>query len=436
MIETKTPVRQDRKTGDEEFMAKYQELDDRTLQQKPANVFTDLQMFTATLQANLTNCTSKIQDIITRLEPSGNVVAFNCNYGHKSLPGFEKYLKLHPRRRKQQKRPRKLQGDGTCFSSAFEPVVISPSKPFFMKCFTSTGETQIPGCLVPDLSDGLAVLATWVDYLNEFKAGDSGTDGAPRKIEIEWAAANLYNFKFRVKRSCPRQIVNLKGLSTYLQALATANVEAQPEDELAPPEVNLPPGTKLVIPPGLIREVKPAVEAVKISFRMIFPEFVIRINVFSSGKVNVLGSKQYGMGKTVYDFLTALFEENWDYLVRLKPRKDSEKKNAKFRFPMPPKREIVYTVTDEEVDAWLDEVYPAAEESAILAAKKCLEQSESIKHTVSDLMGKILSIVNALDSDGFVLDEVGKEDETNHQENALEHHPPRRGIPPLHRSAE
>ena len=334
----------------------------------PNPSFEPLKMFVATLEAQLTNLHLEIDEAIEWMEPSGPVLAINCNYGHKSKAGWEKYKKLERKKKKDTNggRERKMQGDGTCFNSALEPVVqigdlVPDDKFYYMKCFTSTGQTQVPGTLMPDLSDGRAALQAWVDFLNESSAGDPDGQGGSKKIEVKWSQANMINFKSQVRRTSPRVLLNLHDLARYLQQLEDRVIVAGKTSHAGMQFVAkfLPEGTTLVAPPFQICETKPPIEDVKLSFRIAFPDRKVRVNIFQRCKINILGADSLETGQTIYDWLRTLFETNWSCFVRLQPRRDSER----FKVVRQPTRPIstvippsiprvpqVFTMTDEEVE--------------------------------------------------------------------------------------
>lgn len=78
---------------------------------------------TVTLSGRLLNVSFHEQELITKLEPTGNVVMLKCNYGTKTQDNWEepsKVKKSNRGRKKQEKpkkRQRKIQGTGECFNS-------------------------------------------------------------------------------------------------------------------------------------------------------------------------------------------------------------------------------------------------------------------------------------------------------------------------------
>ena len=169
----------------EPFLPNHKWLTDEVLLAPPAlGPLTSLTLFVCTYVAKLDNLHISFVELTERMcrNPHGCLLAINSNFGHAAQPGYEGYLKAKKpapvRTVPARGRPRKVQGDGTCFNSAVEPVItvdhpnIADDKVYFVKCFPTTGETQVPGVILPDISDGHIVLEAFVAYLNEMGVGD------------------------------------------------------------------------------------------------------------------------------------------------------------------------------------------------------------------------------------------------------------------------
>ncbi len=432
----------------EPFLPDHRSLDDSTLMALPAaGPFTPLSIFVCTYVAQLAGLRldfRKLTEIMCK-NPHGCLVAINSNFGHACQPGYEQYVKK-PRAEKPEPakkimtirgRTRKVQGDGTCFNSAIEPVIsidhpdIDEEKVYFVKCFPSTGETQVPGVLCLDYSDGRQVLDVFVAYLNELGVGaaedapapapmpapapapmpapapapapmpapapvstsapapapvstsapapastpmpvpastpvpasapapastlnaggrrkiaparpvrqvpqDIPPEGAPRKrITIVKQHPNMLNYKFRVNRNSPRILIKLANLAKYLQNMEiTKTCEGSP---LAENQMFRFDGWPTVVfPPFIIRETKPPTDNVNVSFRFDAGNSRPRVNVFQEGKVNILGAKSYEVADKIYEFFVRLFTLDWDMLVSLMPRRDSEKRQPRVPPPQLP----------------------------------------------------------------------------------------------------
>lgn len=421
----------------EVFLPDHRWLDDAVLLALPARgPLTRLALFVCTYVAKLGNLHIDFVEL-TRImckDPHGCLLALNSNFGHAAQPGFEGFLKAPkppPERRVPARgRARKVQGDGTCFNSAVEPVVaidhpgIPDDKVYFVKCFPTTGETQVPGVISPDLSDGHAVLEAFVAYLNELDVGDldedpRGRDPVPadfdaragppprRPIVIISEQPKMLNYKFRVIRNSPRILVNLHHLASYLHNLEmTKAVEGVdlPELQLA----RFAGWPALLLPPFTVRETKPPTDDVKVSFRFEGEDRAPRINVFQEGKINILGADTVEAAEKIYDYFVRLFTANWSMLVCLQPRRDLERRQVR----PPPRQPPVpqpppVRLTDTEVDSILADVLggdftaaaattaPAPESNATAAAPTPADEAQNGEESlvpdsiVNDIVGDL-----------------------------------------------
>lgn len=287
----------------------------------PDNAFSDLNLFVCTYVAKLGNINVNFEQLTHNLcnKLSGNILAINSNYGHASQVGYESFIK-HPKTATNDKkliylkgRTRKIQGDGTCFNSAIEPVIkiddIS-DKFYFIKCFPTTGETQIPGVIRDDFSDGHQVLVTFIEYLNSLQIGIQNEDNTFKQIYIVSEGPKMLNYKFRLTRENDRILINLIKIAEYLLLLE--------QDKLTNDWVT-------VEMPFVIKEIKSPVDDIKVSFRFQTSiKRAPRINIFQSGKINILGSESIESAKLIYIFLSDIFKLNWMKLINVKPLSDAE----------------------------------------------------------------------------------------------------------------
>jgi hypothetical protein len=305
---------------------------------------TALTMFVCTYVAKLGGLRVGFAELTAALcrRPHGCLLAVNSNFGHAAQPGCEAYLKAtrppaRPRAAPARNRDRKVQGDGTCFNSAVEPVVrvdhpgLPAGKVYKAKYFPTTGETQVPGVIRPDLSDGHAVLVALVAHLNAVMR-ESNLAGAALlpgdAVTIEQEQPKMLNFKFCVCLADPRMIVDLHGLAAYFVALERA-VAVEGGAPLTPAQQAWFAGwPAVVMPPLAIRETKPPTDHAKISLRFVGARRNPRVNIFQSGKVNILGADSPEVAGAIYDYFSRVFAANWARLVRLKPRPDNAARAA------------------------------------------------------------------------------------------------------------
>ena len=284
--------------------------------QIPIEVFTKLNLFVCTYVAKLGNININFEELtyILMKNLSGNVLAINSNYGHAAQKGYEHFIKSPKTKTKNntqiKNRTRKMQGDGTCFNSAIEPIIkLNDNKCYFIKCFPTTGETQIPGVIEQDNSDGHKVLLMFIDYLNKLKLGTVEND-IVKDIYIINEGPKMLNYKFRLNIVHDRILINLINLTEYLMVL---------KNNIKDTDWNI------VSLPFIIREIKSPVNDTKVSFKFqTTSSRTALIILFYRGRINILGAESYNSAQSIYDFLTQIFKLNWDRLIGLKPLKDCQ----------------------------------------------------------------------------------------------------------------
>jgi hypothetical protein len=299
----------------EKFKENHLHLLDNELLQVQDPPFTSLCMFVCTYEAHLSNLKinhEKLFELLTKKNDNwGNVVALNYNFGHAAKNGYEHYIK-HPRVidgnysiAPPGRRQRKLQGDGTCFNNTIESVIIptqtgeKTNKVYNIKCFPTTGETQVPGVIMDSLEDGKVVVQHWVNYLN------TALTISPL-ITIEREGPIMLNFKFRLIRASPRIILNLDAIASLLENVIDGKIDS----------------------PYNVREIKPPTEDLKLSVKFIVvcenrPYKKVRVNIFLRGKINILGANSFEVAHKIYDFLSHILKTKWSLLVFLQPLPDT-----------------------------------------------------------------------------------------------------------------
>jgi hypothetical protein len=230
------------------------------------------------------------------------IVALNSNYHREALPGYERFLK-EPKARAPaaapglpNRRRRQPQGNGSCINSAVEPVVYVGEQDYKMKCFPTTGVTQVPGVRREDCADGRAAVEAWVHFLNERGLGR-------RKVEIASTRVLLLNYKTAV--------CTAPGESLDLEALAGALEDAEG--------------------PFRVKVVNRACESRKMTVQLVVPcdrraggEKCVRVAFFPSGKINFQGLFCREHADQIYDWLAALFAQERARLVVTPPEPDAE----------------------------------------------------------------------------------------------------------------
>jgi len=405
-------------------------MDERKLLEKLETPFSLPVMFTCTYEARMGNINRSHRELTQLLGPlvsrsNGVVKALNSNYGHYCQPGYENFLK-HPKLVKKRttsrlgnrgvaapRKQRKPQGDGTCFNSALEVTIIpdadtappaiqkilenNPSKHYAVKSFPTTGQTQVPGVISPDLVDGTYVAQLWAKFLSGARVG-SDPDKA---VTIISERPIMMNYKFHLLRKSERIILNLQGIVDYLEGLKT--------------------GSDLL--PYPIREIKSPQDSQNLSFKCVCPTHStdykngvkkVRVNVFHRGKINILGASDAKSSLAIYDFLAALMRRKWSEFVNLQPLPD----NAKATRVEPPSAPD-YTIAPEQLlsDESLDD----------LLVNEFLPRQKAKKPPLPDL-DKIMLIAAEFsreygDSEGADLDELQRACVEENQEDSLKNHP-------------
>lgn len=254
-----------------------------------------LHIFLCTYGARLSNIQIPHSELTKMLVPSGDIKAINSNFGHSAQPGYEAYLKrATPRPAGPHipgRRVRRGEGDRTCFNSAIEPVIVldeNSKKHYALKCFSTTGQIQVPGVVDPQLADGRAVVARWADFLTAQGIGD---------VKVLSEGPIMINYNFRVRLPDDRHIIELDALVRLLKSVKD--------------------------PPFPIREVIKAKNTQKMSAKFVVSESrITRLNTFVSCKVNLLGARNQQDGETIYRFMAELFERHWPELICTLPEPD------------------------------------------------------------------------------------------------------------------
>ena len=277
--------------------------------------------------------------------PGGLVRVVNSNFGHVTAAGWDAWLKVARPRPLPGAAPgmappaRRGQGDSTCFNSAIEPVVcLAPGdrpagtprvvKVYKIKFFPSTGEIQIPGVVAADRSDGVAVVAALVAWLNSPEGSPPGT--GPRPVAVAAHRPKMLNYKWAVDwvplgARAARALVDIRELAAALDPAAARQRQRQrPRPAGAPPPLPLP------LPPFPVSEVAPPVNDVKVSFKLATGDGRrARVNFFQSGRVNLLGAADERTATEARRWLGELLAARWSDLVRLRPLTDAERARAR-----------------------------------------------------------------------------------------------------------
>lgn len=182
-----------------------------------SDMFTDPIMFLVTYRGDLSGLKMGVPEITQLLceNPSGPLVAINSNFGAACQAGYEHYIKKKKIKKKRNtpRKPRKVQGNGTCFGTSIEPCYkISTGKIFKLKCFPTGTETQVPDAREYDFSDGHEALVTHVEYLNSL-----GICGGNIKIENSGPSMLNYRFVLKERQLNTKLILDLDAIFEHLE---------------------------------------------------------------------------------------------------------------------------------------------------------------------------------------------------------------------------
>ena len=246
----------------------------------------------------------------------GGVRALNSNFGHYCQAGYERFLKCPKPPPPLRRRERKRQGDASCFNSALELTIIpgpddnpppalvavlrkNPGKYYAVKCFPSTGYTQVPGVISPDLSDGSFAVAIWARFLTE--AGVGINPALPVSYRRMADYGELQVPPSPPERSRDPQSGPHRRISEIRERIGRGASVSNPRDQ-APP--GWPEHVVQVCLSGGIK---------------------VRVKAFYRGKVNILGARDTESPLAICDYLSALFHAHWREFVVLQPLPDKAK---------------------------------------------------------------------------------------------------------------
>lgn len=272
---------------------------------------TQPELFVCTLTAILNGPSSSVKELTDKFENrcTGSLKAVDSNFGHHSQPGFSHLIKQSKKNNKSDrkkenkprviKKPRQTQGDGTCFQSMTEfNFNLGGDKEYKVKLFPTTLHVQIPGVILSDLSDGYLVIQELVNCLNNLPSTND------EKFEIGIVKPNMLNYKFRIRLPNTRVIINLNSLSKYLMNLERLKIV------IGDDVTNIEGWDHIVLCQYVIHSTKPPVGVTRVSFRIKAPNNRNpMVNIFQSGKVNILGGDSEDSRDIIYGFVSELFKK-------------------------------------------------------------------------------------------------------------------------------
>ena len=234
-----------------------------------------------------------------QLEPNKDIVAINSNFIHKAFDGFDDFI-IHPKLPTKQKKlmtmhiyhERKKVGDGTCFQSCLNIVILIDSKNYKMRYFPRSGDLQVFGVIDNDYQSGKLAVQTFVNYLKESNGiTDFGT------VEIINTNLSLLNFKYHM--ILPSNVlIDISKLDSIL------------DSELYPAPF------KIIFTINRIESIR------KLSIIFESNGKKTRVIIWPSGKINIMSATSYDDALKIYNFLGQIFESEASNVLVIIPTPD------------------------------------------------------------------------------------------------------------------
>jgi hypothetical protein len=278
---------------------------------KENELFSEAINTTNTLEGNITNVKFHEEELIGHVILSDRVVFCTCNYGTVASRDYKEIPKgkasIRGRKRKEKKKiTRKIQGNGTCFNSQITLYVTRDPPhifPFKFKVFRN-GKIQLPGATQRSIREVVKCISFVVKFLNVNVSGKSHVLADLRPVMI--------NYKFAIKLQ-PEQLIDL---NAFRQIVERDMVIMESDEPIQ--VISLIDGSRVVVP--AIESIKYTRQNVKLSVRFKTPmpqkpKKCIRLNVFKSGKLNLLGSRSLVATQIICDYIYFVFSQNMQQLV-------------------------------------------------------------------------------------------------------------------------
>lgn len=272
-------------------------------------IFTSPRGTTNTLGGFIGNIKFDEETLIKTLDPTPRVAALMCNYGCKQHEMYaepeKKKLSNRGRKKKQViKKPRKKQGSGEHFNSQITFVIYASDptgmtlqerrdlRRYKFKVFR-TGPMQIPGAKQLNIEAIIDCAHVIADMLSNHLGNPP--EKRARVLNINPV---MKNYKFTAKLR-PEQFVDLDALQEILLEMKAAQ---QPGDR------------------PWIFIITYSRQDTKLAIKFLTPipgkpKKKTRVNIFMSGKVNILGACDTEMTKEIFAMLNSLFIQRFDEIV-------------------------------------------------------------------------------------------------------------------------
>ena len=234
-----------------------------------------------------------------KFTPNEKIVAINSNFIHKAYNGFEEFIskpkKITCYKKKLMAIPgykeRKKIGDGTCFSSCLDFVILVDKKPYKMRYFPKSGDLQVFGVTDEKYRSGELVVECFVEYL--------GIQLDIDNIEIISTDLSLVNYKFVVLLP-DRSFLDITKLDNIIR------------------------NNQYLSPFPVVFIYDSIVDVRKLSVIFDCNGKKIRFILWPSGKSIILSAGNIDNAFKIYDFLRDLFTSVWDSIVISLPIPDKD----------------------------------------------------------------------------------------------------------------
>ena len=244
-----------------------------------------------------------------QLEPNKDIVAINSNFIHKAYDGFENFnaqpKKLTAKKKKLMTMPlfkeRKKVGDGTCFQSCLDFVILIDSKNYRMRYFPRSGDLHVFGVIDENFRSGELAVQTFVNYLKE-------SNGLTEFETVEIIKCNPSLLNFKCHMILPSNfLVDISKLDSILAS------------DLYPP------------PFKILYRADPIESIRKLSILFESNGKKTRVIIWPSGKINIMSASSYDDALKIYNFLGQIFESEASNVFAIIPTPDPKTPGRKGR---------------------------------------------------------------------------------------------------------
>lgn len=257
---------------------------------------------TNTLAGFLINTKFTEEHIINECAPDDRIVLIRCNFGMKHYDKYEPPKQKPPTAKQLAKKPRKKQGAGTDFNSQITMYVRtgdkalstddekypSNTKVYKVKIFRN-GKIQIPGCLPSNIDDVIKYVNVVAAKLNaHLHVKNENPENQTRLMVL---TPVMKNFKMFIRMESKQHLVDIRKLRALLDAAHPSYVPWSHTVK----DAHVPDENKLLLTFYVATPLKNA------------PKKRVCVNVFLSGKINILGALNNADTKSICEHLSMLF---------------------------------------------------------------------------------------------------------------------------------